>query len=81
MSRGHLHRRLRDVLSTSPTEIVRSIRLDRAAQLLKSRAGSVSEVAYATGFQSVSHFCRCFKARFDATPSTYREREAAPPAD
>ena len=81
ISRGHLHRRLRDVLSTSPTDVVRSIRLDRAAQLLKARAGTVSEVAYATGFQSVSHFCRCFKQRFGQTPSAYREGEVPPPGD
>lgn len=77
MSRGHLHRRLRDTLGSSPSATIRSIRLDRAAQLLRDRSGSVSEIAYATGFQSVSHFCRCFKQRFDETPSAYRDREPA----
>jgi AraC-like DNA-binding protein len=75
MSRGHLHRRLTGLLGRSPLEIIRGIRLDRAAQLLRSRAGNVSEVAYATGFQSVSHFCRSFRERFGCTPATYRAGE------
>jgi AraC-like DNA-binding protein len=32
-------------------------------------------VAYATGFQSVSHFCRSFRQRFGCTPATYRASE------
>jgi len=75
MSRGHLHRRLTELLGKTPLEIIRGIRLDRAAQLLRSRAGNVSEVAYATGFQSVSHFCRSFRGRFGCTPATYRAGE------
>jgi signal transduction histidine kinase/CheY-like chemotaxis protein/AraC-like DNA-binding protein len=75
MSRGHLHRRLTGLLGRSPLEIMRGIRLDRAAQLLRSRAGNVSEVAYATGFQSVSHFCRSFRERFGCTPAMYRAGE------
>jgi signal transduction histidine kinase/ligand-binding sensor domain-containing protein/DNA-binding response OmpR family regulator len=71
MSRGHLHRRLRDLLGETPTDVIRRVRLERAAQLLAGRSGSVSEVAYAVGFKSVSHFSKSFRDQFAMTPSQY----------
>jgi AraC-like DNA-binding protein len=38
------------------------------------RGRRVSEIAYAWGFNSSGHFCRSFKARFNASPSEYRDR-------
>ena len=71
MSRGHAHRRLRELLDETPTDVIRRIRLERAAQLLAGRSGSVSEVAYAVGFKSVSHFSKCFRDHCATTPSQY----------
>jgi CheY-like chemotaxis protein len=71
MSRGHAHRRLRELLDETPTDVIRRIRLERAAQLLAGRSGSVSEVAYAVGFKSVSHFSRSFRDHFEMTPSQH----------
>jgi signal transduction histidine kinase/DNA-binding response OmpR family regulator len=71
LSRGHLHRRLRELLNRSPSEVIRTMRLERAAQLLAGRAGSVSEIAYGIGFKSVSHFSKSFKEKFGCTPTQY----------
>ncbi len=79
MSRGHLHRRIRDVLDETPTEFIRRIRLERAIQLLAGRAGSVSEVAYGVGFKSVSHFSKCFREHAGVTPSQYIAQSPTPP--
>ncbi|HEX9892830.1 MAG TPA: two-component regulator propeller domain-containing protein, partial [Gemmatimonadales bacterium] len=53
-SRGHLHRRLRHLLGETPSDLIRRMRLERAAQLLESQTGSVAEVAYSVGFKSVA---------------------------
>ncbi|MEM1054272.1 MAG: response regulator [Bacteroidota bacterium] len=75
MSRSTLYRRLEGALEGSPADLLRSVRLDRAAGLLQKQAGSVTEVAYAVGFRSVSHFSARFRDRFGATPSEFtRER-------
>jgi DNA-binding response OmpR family regulator len=74
LSRGHLHRRLRTALDETPTALIRRLRLERAAQLLSGRAGSVSEIAYGVGFKSVSHFSRCFRAQYGVPASSYAER-------
>ena len=72
-SRSALYRSFTDLGIGSPADLIRSLRLDRAAQLLAAHTGTVSEVAYAVGFKSVSHFSRSFRDRFGVTPSAYRE--------
>ncbi|MBN4056281.1 response regulator, partial [Rhodothermus sp. AH-315-K08] len=72
VSRNTIHRRLRSILGITPSEHVRKARLERAAHMLTSREGNVSEVAYAVGFKSVSYFSFCFRDAFGVTPSTYR---------
>jgi AraC-like DNA-binding protein len=49
-------------------EFIRSIRLQRAAQLLSSDLMNVSEAAYAVGFQQVAYFRKCFKEMYGMTP-------------
>jgi signal transduction histidine kinase/CheY-like chemotaxis protein len=70
-SRAHLYRRLGELQDRSPAELIRLMRLDRGAELLRAKAGTVSEVAYAVGFRSVSHFSRAFRRQYDMTPSEY----------
>ncbi|MEX0746895.1 MAG: ATP-binding protein, partial [Rhodothermales bacterium] len=55
-----LYRRLSALLDQPPMELVWQMRLEQAAGLLRQRRGTVSEVAYAVGFKSVSHFSTRF---------------------
>jgi signal transduction histidine kinase/ligand-binding sensor domain-containing protein/DNA-binding response OmpR family regulator len=71
-SRGHLHRRLKEIIDESPSDLLRRMRLERAAQLLEAGAGSVSEIAYGVGFKSVAHFSNRFQDHFGVRPSAYR---------
>ncbi len=70
-SRSSLYRHVMDIAGQSPSEIIRSMRLERAAQLLAGGHGSVGEIAYAVGFKSVSHFSRCFREAYGVPPSSY----------
>jgi signal transduction histidine kinase/ligand-binding sensor domain-containing protein/DNA-binding response OmpR family regulator len=74
-SRGHLHRRLKEIADESPSDLLRRMRLERAAQLLESGAGSVSEIAYGVGFKSVAHFSNRFQDHFGVRPSAYRPEQ------
>jgi signal transduction histidine kinase/ligand-binding sensor domain-containing protein/CheY-like chemotaxis protein/AraC-like DNA-binding protein len=71
-SRGHLHRRLKEIAGESPSDLLRRMRLERAAQLLEAGAGSVSEIAYGVGFKSVAHFSNRFQDHFGVRPTAYR---------
>ena len=72
-SRSHLLRKTKALLEASPSELIRTARLDRAAHLLTAQAGTVSEIAYAVGFKSVAHFSNAFLAHTGHRPSAYAE--------
>jgi signal transduction histidine kinase/ligand-binding sensor domain-containing protein/DNA-binding response OmpR family regulator len=71
-SRGHLHRRLKEILGENPSDLLRRMRLERAGQLLEAGAGSIAEIAYGVGFKSVAHFSNRFHDHFGVRPSAYR---------
>ncbi len=73
MSRSQLHRKLRGLTDQSTHEFIRTYRLKRAAQLLQHRAGTVSEICYDVGFNSLSHFAKAFREQFGQSPSEYAE--------
>ena len=75
--RTHLFRRCKEVLGMSPSDYLRETRLAHGHQLLELGSGNVSEVAYASGFDSLSSFTRAFKARFGVAPSQVRARAAS----
>ena len=69
ISNTTLYRKVQALCGLTPTEFIRSYRLKRAAQLLKSGFGSVTEVAFEVGFSSRTYFTKCFKERFNQLPS------------
>lgn len=70
-SRSQLYRKTKALTNTSPNEFIRNIRLKRAAELLKNKAGNISEICYSVGFKKPSYFSECFKNRYNCTPSEY----------
>jgi DNA-binding response OmpR family regulator len=69
MSRMQLHRKLKSLTSLAPSDFIRYMRLHRGMDLLKRRAGTVSEISYQVGFDDPSHFSRGFHAQFGVKPS------------
>lgn len=69
MSRVHLYRKLKALTDQSITELVKAVRLEKALELVREGKLNVSEIAYQTGFTSVSHFSRSFKKHFGKPPS------------
>lgn len=49
-------------------------RLDHSADLLRSSSLNVTEIAFESGFEDVSHFSRVFKNRFGTTPLAFRKK-------
>lgn len=74
IARTTLHNKLRSLLGQSATEFINSIRVKRAAQLIKQRAGTISEIAYDVGYNNLSYFTKQFKKHFNTTPSDTMER-------
>jgi signal transduction histidine kinase/ligand-binding sensor domain-containing protein/DNA-binding response OmpR family regulator len=71
VSRVTLYKRALALTGKSPVDLIRSIRLKRAAQLLESSQLTISQISYKVGFKSQKYFVRCFKAEFNCLPSAY----------
>ncbi|WP_025762615.1 response regulator [Dyadobacter tibetensis] len=73
ISRSNLHRKLKALTNQSTTEFIRSLRIYRAAALLRQGELSVSEVAYAVGYESLSYFSKSFKEQIGMLPSEWAQ--------
>jgi signal transduction histidine kinase/DNA-binding response OmpR family regulator/streptogramin lyase len=71
MSRVHLYKKLLALTGKSPIEFIRTIRLQRAAQLLEKSQLTVSEIAYQVGFNNPKYFSKYFRDHFNVLPSVY----------
>ena len=74
MSRVQLYRKITGLTGMSVNELIRKLRLQRAAQLLQQKWGPVSQVAYEVGFSNLSYFSKVFKEEFGVLPSDYKEK-------
>ncbi|MCF8345692.1 MAG: response regulator [Bacteroidales bacterium] len=71
MSRVQLHRKLTALLEKPASDFIRTIRLNKAAQLLTKKTGNIAEIAYDVGFTNPSHFSKCFREQFGKLPSEF----------
>jgi DNA-binding response OmpR family regulator len=73
-SKRQLLRKLKAVAGCTPKAFIRTLRLKRAAQLLKESSMTVSEITYAVGFCDLKHFRTLFKEQFGVLPVDYAAR-------
>jgi len=74
LSKSQLYRKIKSLTDYSPNELIRIIRLKYARHLLEQQGKNISEIAYETGFSSLSYFTKCFKEFFKESPSEYVNR-------
>ena len=74
ISNFYLCKLFRKVTGNTFTEYVSRTRVERAKNLLLNRNLRVSEIAFAVGFQSLTHFNRVFKFVVGESPTRYRAR-------
>jgi len=78
VSRTALYRKLKSLSNMTPGELIRNIRLQEAARLLKSTDLTVSEIFYRTGFNNQSYFYREFKKMYSFSPNEFRALQRLP---
>ena len=69
---NHLNRALKKATEKSTSEIIQERILQEARILLKHSSWNISEIAYALGFNEVTHFNKFFKQHQEITPSVFR---------
>jgi len=78
MSRTSMHRKIKTVTGFPPSELIRNIRLRKAAHLLLHQADSVSQIGFKVGFEDHSYFSKSFKKQFGVTPTEYLQSKEQP---
>ncbi len=73
MSVSQLNRKLNALIGQPAGKLIRSMRLQRAADLLAQKSGTVAEICYAVGFGEQANFSRAFKKQFGCSPSAYQK--------
>ena len=75
MSKSTLYRKIKSMTGMTPLDFIRNIKMKRACMMLFNRSHTISEVAYAVGFNSPKYFTRCFTKYFNTTPSSLLNEE------
>ena len=73
MSRTSLHRKMKQLVGTSPMEFLREARIRKAAKMLATTTKNISEIAYQCGFSDPKYFSKCFRQTLGDTPTEYRQ--------
>jgi transcriptional regulator GlxA family with amidase domain len=68
-----LQRMFRQQLDTTPAQYYLALRLDKGRGLLRQSGLSLQAIAAACGFQSLVHFKRAYRERFQSAPSAERQ--------
>jgi AraC-like DNA-binding protein len=69
MSASSFHEHFKAVTGTTPLQYQKDLRLIEAKTLLTAMSHSVSEAAYAVGYESPNHFSRDYNRKFGTPPS------------
>jgi signal transduction histidine kinase/DNA-binding response OmpR family regulator len=72
LSSVQLRRKIKALTNLTVVEFIRIYRLNKAAILLKNKAGNISEIAYMVGFDSLTYFGRMFQEVYSMSPTEYR---------
>lgn len=73
ISSRHLLNKIQNLTNSTPVELIRTIRLKRAEQLLLLKKSTIAEIAYEVGFSDPNYFSKCFAKMYGKTPKEYMD--------
>lgn len=72
LSRSAFFKKLKSLTGLAPVDLVKEIRLSKAAVLIETTNNNITEIAYSVGFHDAGYFGKCFRKKYDMTPKEYR---------
>lgn len=73
LSRSAFFKKLKSLTGLAPVDLVKEIRLNKAAKLIETTDDNITEIAYSIGFRDAGYFGKCFRKKYDMTPKEYRK--------
>jgi len=74
MSRVYFYKKILALTDKTPSELIRYMRIRRAADLLERSQLFVNEVAYKVGFNDPKYFRKYFKEEYGINPNEYKKK-------
>ena len=74
MSRSSLLRKIKTLYNLSPVELIRLVRLKKAAELIQEGKYRISDVCFMVGINSSSYFSKLFYKQFGVTPKNFEKQ-------
>ncbi|MFW5850973.1 MAG: two-component regulator propeller domain-containing protein [Bacteroidota bacterium] len=74
LSRSQLYRKVVSVVGQSPNEYIKTLRLQRSVEMLKTNKYRIAEIAYEVGFSDPGYFSSCFAEYYGVRPSEYAKK-------
>lgn len=72
LSRTKFYYKIKSLTGENPASFFKTYKLNKAAEYIKTGQYNISEIAYMTGFNTLSHFSISFKKQFGVPPSEYK---------
>lgn len=69
MSRTSLFRKIKAITGLNINQYIRKVKMDKAAELIKSGNYTIAQASYEVGFNNVKYFRKLFKEQFEQVPS------------
>lgn len=73
MSRSVLYKKVQTLTNYSVADLIKEMRLKKAAKLFKQTTMSVADVAYSVGFNDRKYFSKEFRKQYELSPSKFIE--------
>ena len=72
LSRSAFFKKLKSLTGFAPVDLVKEIRLTKAAKLMETTDANISEIAYTVGFRDAGYFGKCFRKKYGMSPKEYK---------
>ena len=73
VSRSVFFKKLKTLIGLAPIEFIKEMRVKRAAQLIETGEYNMTQISYMVGINDPRYFSKCFKQRFNMTPTEYKD--------
>lgn len=71
--RSVFYKKVKSLTGQTPADYIRTLRMDRAAELLREETITVAEVCYKVGISDPHYFTKIFKQQFGISPKKYQQ--------
>lgn len=78
MSRSNFYRKVKSLFGISPNDYMKTYRLRKAAEMIRSGDFLIKEIYEQVGFKTSSYFSACFREEFGMTPKQYKDQNSKP---